>query len=254
MLSDLKYTLLHHRYSNSAIIKDWDTNMMGISFSSPNRLLDDSQTLAVPEAERGDKSGGAFLWQAPTSDATLFSGEKWVELHGFVSQVLDKQHSSSASPVMLAHKEISKKYPSWLEYVLQLSRLRGYYTVYPGKETASIVMGVHNDLPEVPEEYEADQAARDDAMGDNIRDQATLMFDPYSRVNILGTLPQSGRLPSLSELPVISWDGKEMELDQLESNAMAYSAQFRREVGQCDGDDAEERPLDKHARDLFCTS
>jgi hypothetical protein len=245
---------LHHKYSNSAIVKDWDTKMLGISFSSPDRLLDNTQALAVPEAGKDDRSGGAFLWQAPTSDAILFSGEKWVELHGFVSQVLDKQHSSSASPVMLAHKEISKKYPSWLEYVLQLSRLRGYYTVYPGKETASIVMGVHNDLPEVPEEYEDDQAARDEAAGDNIGDQATLVFDPYNKVNILATLPQNGRLPSLNELPIISWDGKEVELDQLESNAMAYSARFRREVGLCDEDDAEELPWDKHAGDLFCTT
>lgn len=227
--------------------------MLGISFSAPSSLLDNSGPLTIPQGEGDDSSGGAFLWQAPNSDATLYSGEKWVELHGFVSQVLDRQHSSSESPMLLAHKEVSKKYPSWLEYILQLSRLRGYYTVYPGPETASIVLGVHSDLPEVPEEYDADQDAHDDAVGEDIRDQATLSFDPYSKIDILGTLPQKGGLPSLSEVPILSWDGKEAGLEQLESDATAYAAKFRREVGQCE-DGETEKPIDRYARDLFCTS
>lgn len=249
---DLKYTLLHHRYSNAANNNDWNSKMLGISFAAPSSLLDGSQPLTVTHGN-GEAGSGAFLWQAPNSDAMLFSGEKWVELHGFVSQVLDQQHSSTQSPALLAHKEVSKKYPAWLEYILQLSRLRGYYTVYPGSETASVIMGVHNDLPEVPEEYESDHEAHDEADGEDIRDRATLMFDPYSRINILGTLAQDGTLPSLSEVPVLSWDGKPAALAELESSSRDYAARFRREVGQCSEGEAA-KPFDKHARDLFCTS
>lgn len=253
---DLKYTLLHNRYSHMANAEDWNSKMLGISFAAPNTLLDNSQPLTVPQPNGEAGWKGAFLWEAPNSDAMLVSGEKWVELHGFVTQVLDKQHSTSQSPALLAHKEISKKYPSWLEYILQLSRLRGYFTVYPGPETASVVMGVHNDLPELPEEYDADHDAHDEAASDDdIRDRATLLFDPYSRVNILGTLPRAGELPSLSDVPVLSWDGQSAAggLSGLDAGAREFAARFRREVGQCAEDEAD-RPFDKHARDLFCTT
>lgn len=232
-------------------MQDWDTKMLGISFATPTTLLDSSQALAVPKSDHDNGMNTAFLWQAPNSDATLFLGDKWVELHGYVSRVLEKQHSASASHELLAHKEISKKYPSWLEYALQLSRLRGYYTIYPGKETASTIMGVHNDLPEVPEEYQGDKDAEKDAMGDNIEDQATSLFDPESKIDMMATLSQEGILPLIGDMKLLSWDGKETLLEELDYAAKDLSAQFRREVGQCSDDETERLP-DKHARDLFC--
>lgn len=250
----LKYTLLQHRYSSTANNEDLGDKMLGISFASPKNLLDSSQPLNVPQKNGEPGWQGAFLWQAPSSDSLLVSGERWVELHGLISQVLEKQHSSSQSPVLLAHKEVSKQYPSWLEYILQLSRLRGYYTLYPGSETASVVMGVHNDLPELPEEYGSDQEAHDEAFGDDFRDRATLLFDPYSRVNILATLRGDGTLPPLIDLPVLSWDGKSVSgVVELEDKARVFATQFRREVGQC-AEDEEEKAFDRYARDLFCTS
>jgi hypothetical protein len=162
-----------------ANVEDWNSKMLGISFAAPSTLLDNSQPLTVPQPNGEAGWKGAFLWEAPNSDAMLISGEKWVELHGFVTQILDKQHASSQSPALLAHKEISKKYPSWLEYILQLSRLRGYYTVYPGPETASVVMGVHNDLPELPEEYDGDHPKKElhGARGDGGGQATTFLHD-----------------------------------------------------------------------------
>ncbi|MCP5922245.1 hypothetical protein NL350_28285, partial [Klebsiella pneumoniae] len=76
-----------------------------------------------------------FFWQAPASDAILIMGDKWVELHGYVSRILERQQTKKDTPAFLAKKHATKKHPAWLEYVLQLSRLRGYLTLYPSPET-----------------------------------------------------------------------------------------------------------------------
>lgn len=222
---------------------------MGLSFVSPTTLLDSSSELQLP-APNND-AGAAFAWQSPSSDATLFFGTKWVELHGYISQALERQHASSASPALLAHKEVSKKYPAWLEYILQLSRIRGYYAVYPGQEATSVILGVHNDIPEVPEEYEDDEEARRDAIGEGIEDEATYLFEPHWQVDILKTLPKDGTLPRLNNLPILTWDGKRTSSDDLDSQAEEFAARFRREIGHCpDG----ETPISAHrlANDLFC--
>lgn len=245
----LKYSLLHYRHSNGAIVQNWDTNMMGLSFSTPAKILDNSQPISLPEL--ADDEGNAFLWQAPSSDATLFSGDKWIELHGYVSQVLERQSASFGTPAMLAHKEISKRHPAWLEYVLQLSRLRGYYTIYPGSETSSSIIGVHNDIPEVPEEYLDDEEARLDAQGDGLEDGATESFDAHWGTDVLETLPHGGTLPYITRVPVLAWNGQESSIEGLQSGAANYAMRFRSEVGHCP-EDTTARPPHRLANDLFC--
>ncbi|KAM5348181.1 hypothetical protein ACJ41O_008005 [Fusarium nematophilum] len=253
----VKYTLLNTLYSTSAVLLDWNSNLMGISFQSPNTLLDDTTPLNIPASESGDREGNGspFLWQGPSSDATLFLGSKWVELHGYLASILEKLHTRSDTPVFLAKKDASKKHPAWLEYALQLSRLRGYATLYPSPETASTIMGAHSDLGNTPEEYLGD----DDEGEDNGKaDQATSAFDPTSGVDMLTTLPHGGNLPVLGDLPLLSWDGKSAMLGDLETAALELSRNFRREVGECpEGKDAEEDDYgeprrDKFAGDLFC--
>jgi len=94
------------------------TRMMGISFSTPSTLLDTAKPFTPPSSndEAGSAQGTFFRWQAPSSDATLFMGEKWIELHGYVSQLLEKQQTLAVKPDMLVQKHVSKKYPSWLEH------------------------------------------------------------------------------------------------------------------------------------------
>lgn len=231
---------------------------MGISFQSPTAHLDATTPFTIPE-DSPAKSNTPFLWQAPSSDATLFLGEKWVELHGYVSQVLESQGSRDDMPAMLAKKDVSKKYPAWLEYALQLSRLRGYLTLYPSQETASVIMGSHSDLGNTPEEYIGDdELAESEENGK--ADRATLKFDPDSQIDMLATLPQGGEVAELNALPLLSWEGKQTALDDLRKAAHQHVRQFRREVGQCEvpekaAEDEEEEPkADKAARDLFCTN
>lgn len=225
------------------MLLDWDAHMMGISFHTPLALLNGKEPLE-PAAADVDIKSESFLWQAPNSEATLFMGEKWVELHGFISEILDKLATSSA-PVLVPQKELSTKHPVWLEFVLQLSRARGYYTLYPGVETSNTILGIHEDLREPPEEYQGEEAEEDTAL------DPEETFDSTSQVNMLLTLPQGGALPLLNDLPILSWDGKKVTPEEFSRGAAAYTQRFRVEVGQCPVGE-KLRPVDARASDLFC--
>ncbi|RKL02934.1 hypothetical protein BFJ68_g11723 [Fusarium oxysporum] len=215
------------------------------------------QFFNFPRAEDADEKTGSspFFWQAPTSDAVLFMGDKWVELHGYASRILEKQQTGTETPAFLAKKSTSKKHPAWLEYVLQLSQLRGYVTLYPRPETASTILGAHSDLPNTPEEY-LGEGDENDKTGE--ADSATSKFDPASPVDMLTTLPREGDLLALGDLPLISWIGKSTSLAELETTSMELTKQFRQEVGGCppsainDEDEFGQPRRSKDASDLFC--
>ncbi|KAK5998559.1 hypothetical protein PT974_00940 [Cladobotryum mycophilum] len=237
----VKYSLLKHRYSTIAIRQSWDDKIFGLIHPPPS-----------PAEYKTADAGTPFLWQSPSSDAILIMGDKWVELHGYVSQYLEKKQLV-AKPGLLPKKEVGRKHPAWLEYALQLSRLRGYFTVYPSRQTAGAILGVHRDLYDAPEEYEAD--TEPGKGGENVATQAMEMFDSGSQVDMLTTLPNEGELPPIGLLPWLSWDGKEVDQTKSEADAELYKKVFRLQVGQCSKEEAT-TPVatDAHARDLFCTT
>ncbi|KAM0431891.1 hypothetical protein ACHAPT_005144 [Fusarium lateritium] len=253
----LKYTMLHSFYSRPSILHDWTDNMMGISLQSRSTLLDDTTPLTAPKASGQDKpdDSSPFFWQAPTSDAVLLMGDKWVELHGYVSRILERQQTGADTPAFLAKKHASKKHPAWLEYMLQLSRLRGYLTLYPSPETANIILGAHSDLSNVPEEYLGDD---DDDENKGREDKATSTFDPTSQIDMLATLPGKGELAAMEDVPLVSWEGNIITYAEMESSSRNLARLFRQEVGGCsesesDVEDDYGMPRrDKDAGDLFC--
>lgn len=114
----LKYAMLEYKYST----RQYDaTSLLGISLDLPTTYLNDTTKLTPPLL---NKTATPFVWQAPNSNAALYFGDKWVELHDLVSRSLTSHHMAPASST--AHKEVSKTYPSWLEHVLELARVRGY--------------------------------------------------------------------------------------------------------------------------------
>ncbi|KAL6795297.1 hypothetical protein J3E68DRAFT_403892 [Trichoderma sp. SZMC 28012] len=249
----VKYSLLQRRYSAIASRQDWESKLFGISFSTPTTYLDGSTQFAPPKPLEGQEFGAEgtpFLWQAPNSDAILILGDKWVELHGYVSQLLEKRHASSTTPDLLSKKEVGKRHPGWLEYTLQLSRIRGYFTLYPTQLTANTIVGIHTDLYEAPEEYQGEKASEQEQ---DVIKHATELFDPASQIDMLATLPHEGELPLLYHLPWITWDGKETYDGAIQKIAAKYRLEFRNQVGQCKDENPEVVPgFDSYARDLFC--
>ena len=227
-------------------MQEWDKRLFGISLDLPSIRLDSTRFSPPPSVDgtedvRSDTA--SFLWQAPNSNAVLFLGERWVELHGFVSQLLTAQQNHHHPPQLLAEKLVSKRYPSWLEQALRLCQARGYLTLYPSRSTSSALALVHSELYTPPEEY-----------GDEL---PTFKADESAEVELtsasfLETLPSRGSLLPFHDLPLLAWGGKKSSLQNLNAAAIDYTMEFKRQVAGCDAESLEQVVPDASAKDLFC--
>ncbi|OAQ99000.1 hypothetical protein LLEC1_02641 [Akanthomyces lecanii] len=238
----VKYALLHRHYGTTGSEEDPYKLMFGISFTVPETHLHDTSPFSAPMAA---KEGTSFVWQAPSSDALLVFGDKWVELHGYVSQILKAQKAGTTVPTLAQSEDVAKSKPAWLEYMLQLCRLRSYFTVYPSKETADAIVGVYADLPDVPDGREKSEA---DA---GMETQRGSSFDAGSQVDMLNTLPDGGALPSLLKIAALAWQGQVSTIDEIVQVSHKQAAEFRRQIGTCRDPEAVVR-RDRYAADLFC--
>ncbi|KAI5868471.1 hypothetical protein GGS23DRAFT_32064 [Durotheca rogersii] len=263
----LKYSLLEYRYSAMSAARHWDRQLFGISLEQPLKLLDGKGELNKPPPQKntgwGDQGVGdapsSFLWQAPTSNAILILGEKWMELHDFVSRSLEVKRNSDPAPPLLTSKVVSTQYPSWLEHALRLARARGYWTLYPGDHTARNLATVHNELHRMPEEYThpgsptpllADDASDRDIeeARQKIRSGPEVALAP---VSMLDSLTHDGNLRPLGDLPALTWDGLPIDSDELYSLSREYAKEFREKVGGCSADSTDTQ---KQMEDLFCVA
>lgn len=252
---DLKYSVLQYSESATAVYQEWDSRLLGISLDLPSTYLNGSTAFEPPAPKKKDAdkrssshsdSSTPFLWQSPNSNAVLYMGQKWIELHDMVSRLLDIQHKATGNsmPEFFSKKAISKRYPSWLEHALKLSRARGYWTVYPSKFMASSVAVIHNELSSSPEEYKSEE------LPDSSKDASELSL---ASGPLLESLPANDYLASFSDMPLLLWDGTDTTLEDLDDEAAKYTKEFQRAVGGCEQLKADELiPRLKSTRDLFC--
>ena len=255
----LKYTMLEYRYSTSKA--NLYKNVLGISLDLPSTYLNDSTGFIPPRTNGSSSSNGAtdatpFLWQAPNSNAALYFGDKWIELHDFVAHLLSSQRQLP-TPTTLNQKLVSKTYPSWLEHILKLVRARGYWMIYPNSDNPDALITLHNDLYRTPEEYaeeledtdmESDVLTADPAHHLSLKHTETAFITK----SLLSILPFNGDLPKLGEMPLLSWDGEGINVDEIGHHAVNFSRVFRHEIGGCDVSAAEKPRADLTAGDLFC--
>ncbi|KAI1142367.1 hypothetical protein F5Y05DRAFT_370698 [Hypoxylon sp. FL0543] len=268
----LKYTLLEYRYSAISTYQHWDRRLFGISLEQPLQLLDGKGLLSPPSVLKSTRSGDAaggevstsFLWQAPTSNAVLFLGEKWMELHDFVSRSLEAKQELDPVPALLSEKIVSTQYPSWLEHALRLARARGYWTLYPGEDTARNLATVHSELNRLPEEYAAQENSKpllaDDASEEEIesvRQKIRVGAEiPLAPVSLIDSLPNGGNLRPFGDLPILTWDGQSTDFEELNFLSAKYAAEFREIIGNC-GKEPAEKKVEKEVlstKDLFCAT
>lgn len=269
----IKYTLLEYKYSTFG--EDDNGNLMGVSLELPPTRLDGKTALTPPTL--GDMHTGRyqklyprtksapFLWQAPNSHATLFFGNKWAELHSFLSDRVLK-HQKSIKPIARS-KLISETLPSWTEYMLEFMRARGYSILYPASASHAFVT-VHNELYHVPEEFTTHSpddksiaaAAPPDA-GEPFLRADTAPRSPSSpeppiipiTVPLHEALPFNGDLPELPHLPQLLYTSEQTALTEVRTIATAYANDFRAEVGGCTIPKGKHRKIIAgEAGDLFC--
>lgn len=248
----LMFNMLKYKYSiRSSMLP---SRLMGISLelpSSPLTNIEHFKQLQIGLTRLSDNNTpGAlplFLWQAPNSNAALYFGDKWAEFHSFLSQRLVSREADSGNP--LEEKIISKRYPAFLEPLLELLRAKGYYLLYPAfsdKGRFSLAT-FHNELFRQPEEFSPDNPdiPISEALGESSAPER-----PLSKASTLMTHLEtfSLDLPDITHLPILSYRGEEMSESLFNQETEEYRGKFKVRYGGC----REGSRSGGNAEDLFC--
>lgn len=272
------YHLLQYKYSTYLRLNEDSKYLMGFSLELPTAYLNNSAELEPPVLEgspnkKGEvKSGGhtPFLWQAPNSNAALYFGDKWVELHSFLSARISVRdpHAGSDYKPPSRQKIVSGHYPSWMEYVQELMRVRDYFLLYPYFPPKSeAVVTIHNELHQLPEEYSRTRYGTSPTLMPSVDPYDPFTVDPSTDTpsfaprqepslrnsNLLSFLSEFGHsdLSELGSLPILSHDGNLVSSYRSAKNAQNFATEFRREIGRCSGNIVVVYNY-MSAEDLFC--
>lgn len=225
----LKYSVL--RYKQPVRDRSASSNLLGISLELPRSKPSPGNAPFTPPPLPLFVSGKyqkkehipSLLWQAPNSNAALYFGDKWVEFHSFLSSRLDSQGRAN---VVSEGKLVSKKYPAFMEYLLEMMQDKDYFMIYPTfpSGTTSPLATVHTELNRLPEEFagsfdsaQPGEESRKKASDDD-QDSKLFSFDPLeassdeklvsreaSITSLLDTFELG--LPDVDTLPLLSYDG-----------------------------------------------
>ena len=280
----LIYHILEYRYSRYASMA---LNLMGISLDLPTNHLNGTTAFTSPAIDKLPPSAlrqvqpsspdfkPLFRWQAPNSNAALYFGDIWIELHSFLSHRLTKFHSSRTPQLP---KLISPDRPAWTEYFLEFMRSRGLSLLYPGFADSSrtdspALVTMHTERfvpaedflhpPPTRPESEAPPETDPDAEREPFTAPATPPVPPpkqregnmpSSRIPLSHILPFQNVLPDFSSLPHLSYSGAALTPNDAAAEAENYAAQFRSSVGGCTTPPRGKRRkrVRGDARDLFC--
>ena len=263
----LLYSILEYKYSRHVKATKEAGNVIGISLDLPTSYLNDTTTFKPPLKPRSKQAAPVsedesppFLWQSPNNNAALYFGDKWAEFHSFLSARLTKAPSDTP-------KVISKKHPAWLEYFLELMRARGYSLIYPGviNEHFSLAT-VHNELYQVPEEFSKKQSRSNEADVLPISPEQALEANATARARkpppnkehallestITSLLPNKGDLLEITNMPLLSYDGSEINFKASEDHSFFFTHHFQHSTGGCQKDQKPYQKIPFKAIDLFC--
>ncbi|KAJ5973383.1 hypothetical protein N7481_010593 [Penicillium waksmanii] len=240
----LKYSVL--RYNQPFRDRSASSNLLGISLELPRSKPSPDNAPFTPPPPPPFNDGKyqkkehipSLLWQAPNSNAALYFGDKWVEFHSFLSSRLDSEGRANAAS---KHKLVSKKYPAFMEYLLEMMQDKGYYMIYPSfsSGTTSPLATVHTELNRLPEEFtesinsaQLGEGSHEKAGGNN-PDPEVAEFDqleassdekPVSRetsiTSLLGTFELG--LPDVDTLPFLSYDGSVLAAEEHITKARTF--------------------------------
>ncbi|EXJ94573.1 hypothetical protein A1O1_02969 [Capronia coronata CBS 617.96] len=265
----LMHTILEYRFASGH--GELGQHLCGISLELPT-YAPDMETKAPWES--GPVSEPLVLWQAPSSNAGLYFGDRWVELHTFLSHRV--QVDSAFTQRAKSTPRLSREYPAWLQNVLELMQTRNYYMMYPAfalKEGLSPVT-VHRELHQLPEEYMNDVQDSDESLmqqkpsGILAEDQPLTAADEIERLmqkekqvyidSIVAPLlaamsvgqPKEGSTEA-SDIPLISFDGQRVGWEESRTASWKFAEDFAASVGGCAHYDPTKKEND-NVESLFC--
>ncbi|KIX08356.1 uncharacterized protein Z518_03012 [Rhinocladiella mackenziei CBS 650.93] len=246
----LMYTLLEYRYA--ARRTELVGHLIGFSLDLPTHAPD-MKTKAPWTA--GHLSGPLVLWQAPSSNAALYFGDRWIEFHAFLSRRLmaDPEFDKTKLSPALSHD-----YPAWLQPMLEMMQARDYYMLYPTftDKEGSAAVTVHQELHEPPEEFMnqnqiEDEPSTPSAGSDLADDQALTADEEVGRLMrqehrvysdslvtpLLESLSVDTRQSDLidgSSIPLISYPGGKTNWPESRRQSQIFAEDFAHTIGGCD--------------------
>lgn len=269
------YHLLEYKYSTFGERTHEAKNLMGFTLELPSTYLNDSTPLEPPvlepdHAKRSSREAHEptpFLWQAPNSNAALYFGEKWVELHSFLSArmyIQDPRLPTDQRPPP-QNKVVSESYPSWMEYFQELMRVRGYFLLYPHfPDSDDAIVTIHEELRQPPQEFSKKRSPpiadppkldpNEPFVTDPSVFEPVLPPSPEAPLlakNLIALLPYSGDLPQITKLPILSHEGNILSRQDAIAAARQFTDEFRDEIGRCNGN-GKPSVDSMSAKDLFC--
>ena len=145
-------------------------------------------------------------------------------------------------------------------------RNRGYSLLYPNFSVdEDAIATIHDELFQIPEEYfKQTPKAEPPAPDLNPNDPLTHEYERRDRKappntelsltssTLVSILPNSGDLPELTSLPLLSYNGISITRELSQEAAIAFSNTFRQEVGGCRKESEASRREPNSAIDLFC--
>lgn len=254
----LKYAIL--KYKHSAYDRSTAYQLVGISLERAFTTLTDGEIISFPSSMADDV---LTLWQSPNSNAALYFGDKWEEFQNFLSRRLSPHDLAGSSLSQI----VSKKYPAFVHYFLELMRARRYYMLYPLSHTTQdlSLVTVHNELYEPPEEF---KVRRSDSTRKEINEHDVDELEkeglwelgseerPISQdstlTKLLSRIPEG--LPKLNSLQLLSYDGHVSNYDISYRESIEYGNTFRTQFGGCLVSETSDVLLHEPwvVEDLFC--
>jgi hypothetical protein len=273
----LRYTLLEYKYSSYG--RELSPHLFGISLETPQTYLNGSTPILLPGLrdmksphyqKQSEQTGVSFLWEAPNSNAALYLGPMWKELHSFLTYRIAAEKEEKKK----TEKLTSDDSPSWMEYALEFMRARGYHFLYPGLHTGESLVTIHEELHQPPEENvpNASERLQEDGRTEEAPPQmpkdGTLGADPSHQVLLKSQerpvipatrpldeiLPFNGDLPDLKYLPYLSYNGDSADERSARHTAEKFAKTFRKSVGGCEAlpKGLRRKRTEGSAADLFC--
>ncbi|KAK5121513.1 hypothetical protein LTR85_005346 [Meristemomyces frigidus] len=273
-LQYLHYVILEYKYSSYG--SPSSDELLGISLDVPSTFLNGSGDFLQPvtadmpaekykdNIEYAQTAAAPFLYQAPSATASLIFGDKWATLHDFLSNRLAASHLGKAEKTK---KLVSETEPAWLEYLLELTRARGWSMLHP----AAPLLTLHNELSHIPEEFTRSQSTARKGV-----DVAAEPEHPEEEAFLTATappaiiehvesqqqttqplhelLPFDGDLPELPHLPYFYHNGDPITAPVATMLTKEYVPIFRQQIGGCSRQQAVRKRVVHELKtdDLFC--
>ncbi|CAK4031411.1 hypothetical protein DOTSEDRAFT_74243 [Lecanosticta acicola] len=270
----LHFAILEYHYAA------WGTSggheLLGISLDVPTTHLNNNTALKRPsisdmgsnkyadDTANDPAAAAPFLYQATSSTANLIFGDRWTVFHDFLTKRTQASHSGKKSKT---EKLVPETEPAWVEFLLELTRARGWSMLHP----AFPFVTIHNELAQIPEEFarppidpEAPQApAQTDRLEEEpfvLSAEAPVLVDHIEADTTRDTmalhkmLPFNGELQDTMSLPHLTHEGDLIQPFALSDVRDKYVPYFRAAIGGCQGADASRERVISLGKtdDLFC--